>query len=128
MARYPQGARGHQRGRAAEGPGPDSPGNRRLGHLELAPERVVPETPLHRASCLPYKPPKAPTEGPLSRRGSRNRAFMAAITACGERWSRGRWVIRLEVFASGGARASVVRVMVRFARGLAEKSGGERGA
>jgi hypothetical protein len=46
MARYPQGARGHPCGRAAEGPGPDSPGNRRLGHLELAPERVASRKPL----------------------------------------------------------------------------------
>ena len=81
MARYPQGARGHPRGLAAEGPGPDSPGNRRLGHLELAPERVASrKPPLHRASCLPYKASEGSSAGPLPWRRSRNRAFMAAIT------------------------------------------------
>lgn len=41
MARYLQGARGHPRGRAADAPPPDSPGNRSLGHLELAPWQHV---------------------------------------------------------------------------------------
>ena len=41
MARYLQGAKGHPRGRAADAPPPDSPGNRSLGHLELAPWQHV---------------------------------------------------------------------------------------
>ena len=68
-------------GAVPAGPGPDSPGNRRLGHLELAPERVASrKPPLHRASCLPYKASEGSSAGPLSWRRSRNRAFMAAIT------------------------------------------------